>query len=99
MKCFTRWLTALLLQTRHSAATTVALEGGEGNAFAYFERADEVVRGGGEGAGNLSVCRCASGDVEIVYVDSDLAADGAGGGGYDVVDREHRADLGPSGSG
>ena len=51
---------------------------GEGDAFADFERAGEVVIGGGEGAHNLPIGRRAGGDVEGVDVDFNLAVDAGG---------------------
>ena len=65
--------------------TTVALGWGRRTPyFPYLERSCEVVSGGGEGAHNLPIGRCAGGDVEVVDVDFNLAVDAAGNGGNDL---------------
>ena len=81
------------------SATTVALGWGEWDSFADFQRAYEVVSRRGESAYDLSVRRRAGGDVEVVYVDSDLAVYVAWYSVDDVIDGVQSPDTGPSGGG
>ena len=84
----------------------MALEGGavgddgglgrrEADALAVFYVVNKEVRGAGEALRYLAASGCASGDVEVVDVDFDLAVELARQGGDDLVDGVQEADLGP----